>query len=242
MDPQSNSSFIPKQSRKVSVPKNRRTVSFPFFTVFAHALFVGVMLAAAVVFVYNQYTVKQLQQSVATLDQAVTNFNVTDLKSVVNFDKRIRAAEKILNYHISINKALSVVESSLVSAIDVESISFDRVDSEILQIIISAKANELDFLIFQRDLFRGQNNPSIIDSEILNVNYMPVNQESGLDTSKQVMFDIEIKFNAEMLKTDFSHFADETNNLNESSMAIDSSVTDNDSSPEDDRIDNDLEE
>lgn len=244
MDPQSNSSFIPRQSKKVSTTKNRRSISFPLLTVLAHALFVGAMLAATVVFIYNQFTAKQLQQSVLMLEQAVSSFQVTDLQSVFDFDERIKNAKLLLDHHASINKALSVIEELTVSPLVVQKVVFERVDQTTLRATLSASASEFDFVIFQRDIIEVQSHNSILNSRVFNVNYRPLDI-NDVFSSKQVNFDIEIDFNTPLLQPDFVNFVGNNINTSPDLPFFDNETDINDEDDifnQDDFISNDLEE
>ncbi len=197
MDPQANSSFIPKQTKKMNAPKKRPASSFPLFAVISYALFIGAMLAATMVFVYNQFTVKQLQQSVSTLDQSITNFRLSDLQSVVDFDNRIKTAKDLLDHHMSLVGALSAIEQMAVQTITIESVEFERVDKQTLRSTVSARTNEIDFLIFQRDVLRAQHSGLITNSLVSNIAYF---SNSEISNQKEFTFDLIIDFSVENIK------------------------------------------
>jgi len=197
MDPQVQSSFIPKQTKKVVKTKKRPGLSFPLFAVLAYALFVGSILSSAIVFVYNQYTDKKLQQSITALDQAMTSFRVTDFQNVVDFDNRLRHAKDLLDSHVSITQALSILEGITVQTVQVDKVELQRLDNQQLAANITAKTDDIGFLIFQRDVLRAQESGVIANSQISDIVYVPSTNTTGL---KQFTFNINVIFSGGSIK------------------------------------------
>jgi hypothetical protein len=191
MDPQANSSFIPKQNKKNTVTKKRVGTTFPLFAVVAYALFIGSILAAAAIFVFNQFTIKQLTQSVGQLDQAITNFRYNDLQNVLDFNNRINVSKELLNNQISIVGALEYLERLLIQTVAVDSVSFEKVNDTTIKGIIELTASEIDFLIFQRDVVRAQDTGVILSHSIANIAYKPA---EDIFSQKQISFELELLF------------------------------------------------
>jgi len=194
MNPTPQSSFIPKQSKNSrQVNRRVRRVAFPVLSVLGYAFFIGALLSAGAVFVFEKYTEKQLQQTVAGLEGAIQNFSEADLRTVVGFSNRITTANSILNNHASITKVLDAVEQLALQTVTILSLELSREAENQIVLSFKIEAEEFDALLFQRDVLSVQGSDLIEKAQFSDVDYNPAQtgQEGGTEP-KTVSFGMEL--------------------------------------------------
>lgn len=193
------SSFIPKQSKNIHrVARQARKVSFPILSVLGYAFFIGSLLSAGTVFVYEKYTQKKLQQTVFGLESAIQSFNEDDMRSVVGFSQRVEAAQSILDNHISVTKILESLEEIMVGTVTITSLDFVRQNKDLVTVQLEVEAEEFDAVIFQRDVLTAQNSGLIESVQFLNVNYIaPQINQDGVSEAKTISFEMDLTLSTE---------------------------------------------
>jgi len=110
-------------------------------------------VASAAVFAYKSYTERQLSASIESLNQAINDFSVSNLQMIVEFDSRLKGAVSLLDSHVSLATALTILEQGTVKSVAFADLNFTRVDPDTLEVTAALTAENFDSAIFQRELY-----------------------------------------------------------------------------------------
>lgn len=203
MDPNNQSSFIPKQPTRQVAPRRRsKRVAFPLFSMLGYALFIGAIIAAVGMFIYNEYTDQQLTLAVTELTRKIDEFSTTDLTTVMQFNQRVVEAKTILKNHISVNEMLGTVEAFAVQSLTFTNISLERESADTMTVTIEGTGTEFDFLIFQRDLLSSQTVAAVRGVNVDQLTYLPETITDTEVTPKQVQFTLLVTLAADQFLTE----------------------------------------
>jgi cell division protein FtsL len=202
MDPKNQSSFIPKQpTRPIAPRRQQKRVAFPLFSMLGYAMFVGAIIAAIGMFIYNQYTEQQFAQAVTELDSKIQAFRIDDFNAVMQFNQRVVEAKTLLNQHASVDQILTTVETLAVQSLTFTEVSLLRENADTVVVSIEGTGTEFDFLIFQRDLLSGQTAAAVRSVNVEEATYQPEATESDEVVPKQIQFRLEVAFDARQFLT-----------------------------------------
>lgn len=146
-----SSSFIPKRGTKKHTRKIRN-LNIYILTVISYVLFFAALAASAAVFFYSRSITGQLNNEIATMSAAVSNFKEADMQRVDIFDVRLRQANQRLNNSASVTQILTEVESAVIDTVRLTKFSLERNFDEGYIVQAEAETDIYDSAIFQRDI------------------------------------------------------------------------------------------
>ncbi len=183
--PSNNSSFIPKRGtskRKRKVRKGNIYV----LTIVASVILFATLLASAGVYLYQQYVTNQLQNEIAQMNAAVSDFKEADMQRVQEFDVRLRQANQRLENAASVSAILDSLEASVIDTVRLSGLSISRNIDENFIVEADIETDTFDSTIFQRGIFiRGE----VIDIvEVTDVNLTEVTAADSSTVLQQSVF------------------------------------------------------
>lgn len=158
MDPQFKTSFIPKKPIGGPTPGSAvdRLAGFNFLTLLAVVIFLAAGLFAAGLFLYKITLQKQIESQLVTLQKVSDSFEENFIAQATRLNKRIVAAEKILDKHISPSQIFAELERTTLQTIALTSFTFsDNIDGKIL-IRAAGEGDSFRSIVLQSDEF-GKN-------------------------------------------------------------------------------------
>ncbi len=135
MDPQFKTSFIPKKSMGGPMPGSAvsRLAGFNFLTLLATVIFLASALFAAGLYIYNATLEKQIEGQVVALQKSSEAFEPNFIAQATRLNKRIVAATRILERHISPSAIFHELELTTLQTIALNSFTFsDNVEGKIV--------------------------------------------------------------------------------------------------------------
>jgi len=167
----SNTSFIPKRN---PTKRDKTTVRKQVYvgTLLVRIFFFATIIAAIVLYIYQSKLQSDLDRSISELDASIADFNETDMKKVIDMDKKLRQANSRLQNSSSIVAILKAVEESTVQATQINSLSVERVDDNVFALSLDLQARAFDAVMFQRLVFAEKqeklNNSEVDDLKVQN--------------------------------------------------------------------------
>jgi hypothetical protein len=158
MDPQFKTSFIPKKSMGGPMPGSAvsRLAGFNFMTLLATVIFLASALFAAGLYIYNATLESQIESQVVTLRKASEAFEPNFIAQATRLNKRIVAASRILERHISPSAIFRELELTTLQTIALNSFTFsDNVEGKIV-VRGSGEGDSFRSIVLQSDEF-GKN-------------------------------------------------------------------------------------
>lgn len=151
MDYSPKTSFIPKQGPATPQRRQNRTVNILAF--FAIVVFLATLLLSVGVFFYQQYSEKKLVEKKDSLTEIKKTFKEEDIESIRRFERRISAAQELLNNHISLARLFDAVESRTQTNTQLSSFSYERNPSGSAQVALSGSAETFNTIALQEREF-----------------------------------------------------------------------------------------
>jgi len=148
------SSFIPKQTNASLGKKKKRRWHFSIFRIVSYVLFFSVLLLAAGMFFYKDYTLKELAEERATLNEERLRFNTEDITRVRSFDLKLKAVEYLLDNHRSPSRVFDELEFNTVEPVMYTEFTYTRT-ADGANVTISGATPELRTLAAQALTFSG---------------------------------------------------------------------------------------
>ncbi len=170
-----SSSFIPKRSTGPRV-RQRRTHTFFLISIVSYACLVAAPTSAAAVYVYSLYTDKQFNEAVTNLDQAISDFREADMATVLEFDSRLKAANALIDNHVSLVRALEVFEQSTLQSVGFSDLKFLRTSPNTIEASASLTTINLDAALFQRTEY-SKESVSFDNALLDSVTFIPPSEE-----------------------------------------------------------------
>lgn len=189
--PPQQSSFIPKRNSGASKRQPRQNTFF-VLGIISYACLIAAPTGSAAVYVYKLYTQKHFDAAVTTLDTEIKKFSEADMHTVIEYDQRLKTIKTILDSHISVNRALAVLEANTAQTVAFDSLTMERTGKEHLQIEADIVTDSFDAAMFQRKTYLGLD--ALASSSITDIAFTP-SDEDGL--GRKVNFKGDFIFDAE---------------------------------------------
>jgi hypothetical protein len=168
MEPQFNTSFIPKKSLQEDVSGmtpgkyvNRRTVHGPGFFLMLF-VFIVTIIAAGAVFGYTKVIEGRIQKSLTALDRDRASYKPETINALKRVDERMKGAAKLTASHQAVSAFLSALE-----AVTLKSVRYSKLElsgtgdtftqSGRAQVIVAGDAKDLRSVALQADEFTNNN-------------------------------------------------------------------------------------
>ncbi|MCU0678631.1 MAG: hypothetical protein MUF19_03560 [Candidatus Pacebacteria bacterium] len=167
----SSSSFIPKRTAGTKI-RQKRTRNFFLLSIISYACLIAAPTASAAVYVYQIYTDRQFEQLVTSLDEAIGSFSEAEMARVLEFATRLESAEKLVNNHVSVVRALESLEQTTATEVGFRSLTLLRNPDGSLRIAADILASDFDAALFQRGAYKNQNVP-IANATLDDIAFVP---------------------------------------------------------------------
>jgi urease beta subunit len=131
---------------------------------------------SAAVYVYQLYTTKQFESVVTELNQEISKFNTADMNRVLEYDKRLSITKTILDNHVSLGRALAILEANTAESVAFMNLIMKRTAREVVTVESMLLPDSLDAAMFQRDTYQGLK--SLASSSITDIKFTPGNASS----------------------------------------------------------------
>lgn len=151
----SSSSFIPKRTTGTKI-RQKRTRNFFLLSIVSYACLIAAPTASAAVYVYQMYTERQFDQVVGSLDEAIRGFSEAEMARVLEFDRRLKMAEHLVDTHVSVVKAFTALEQTTVQDAGFRSLTIKRLDEGTLTVEGELLANNFDTALYQRGAYNAE--------------------------------------------------------------------------------------
>jgi hypothetical protein len=186
-DSLNSSSFIPKRAATART-RQSRTHNFFILSIISYACLVAAPTASAAVYVYKIYTEKQFEQSVNSLDESINSFKESDLSKVIEFDKRIKAAKKLVDSHVSVLKTITALEAITTENVGFNNLSITRQGSGDIRAEASVVTTDFDTAIFQRSIY-SKENKSLSKALLSGITFVPAGDSNTEKIDMKAVFD-----------------------------------------------------
>ncbi len=196
----SNTSFIPKRN---PVKNARGSSPRPVFigTLLIRAFFFAVLIAALVVFIYENRLNSQLDKEITTLNNLIATFSEVDMKKVQDANERLKLASDRLQYTASIRTIFEAVEDATVQTVQIDKLDINRLTNTEFEVVAKMRSGTFDSIIFQRGVMERSDKliVSSIDDLVLN------NPETDQGGSPNDIEYIDFRANLSVLTENIPH-------------------------------------
>lgn len=202
-------SFIPARPTKGKV-KAGSIRKIYLLSYLSYILFFCTIMAAGGIFIYKVSLSNQLEQQQDLLAQERQSFNQSDLVRIQDLDFRIDTAMERLNQHVSVVSILTALEQSTVESVYFLDFNYSRLAGGLPEVVLSAKANGFDALLFQKDIF--DSNPILQGASLSSVSMqIETSDEDPVVVQEVVSFTLAAAFDPALIlyKTKNSVFSEE---------------------------------
>ncbi len=187
-DLQPTSSFIPKRTANTPA-RRRRGSNFFVLSVVAYACLIAAPTASAAVYVYKIYTERQFALAVEQLDESMNEFSQANLTRVLEYDKRLKIAEDLVDSHISINKIFAILEKETADTVAFASFSLKRTSPNAVTVAADIATDGFDSAIFQRGQYMQSDN--FADVALTNIEFTPATLEDQASIAMKAHFALD---------------------------------------------------
>jgi len=130
-----------------------RLAGFNFLTLIATVVFLAAGLFAAGLFLYKLTIDKQIQDQLVTLDKVSESFEKNFIAQATRLNKRIVAAERLLERHISPSAIFSELEQTTLQTVALSSFTFsDNIEGKII-VRGAGEGDSFKSIVLQSDQF-----------------------------------------------------------------------------------------
>lgn len=149
------SSFIPKQASGAKVNVKRRKNRVNLFSLLATVILVGTVVLASGTFFYKDYITSRLEQQKNALAAERDRFNESDIASVRELDRRIKAAEYRLDRHLAASRIFDALELNTKRSVQFQSFALERRPSGDLTLLMNGVTREFKTVALQAEQLAG---------------------------------------------------------------------------------------
>jgi hypothetical protein len=170
-----SSSFIPKRTTGTKI-RQKRTRNFFLLSIVSYACLIAAPTASAAVYVYQMYTERQFDQTVTRLDEAISGFSEAEMARVLEFDRRLKMAEHLVDTHVSVVKAFTALEQTTVRNAGFRSLAIKRLDEGTLSVEGELLATNFDTALFQRGAYNADS-VTMERADLNDISFSPATEE-----------------------------------------------------------------
>ena len=188
MEQAPRTSFIPKQAPGLAPRRERRT--FNVLSFLAMVVFLASLVLAVFVFFYGKYVDEQLYARKTELAEVKQSFSESDIASVRALERKLNAAQRLLDGHIALSSVFDALEAQTQSSAQLSSFDYALLSSGNAEVKLQGKAPTFNTVALQEQRFadeRAFEQGSVIFSD-LNIE----NTETGAST---VTFGVSARLN-----------------------------------------------
>ena len=153
MDPQVQTSFIPKKSFDTgAVPGGS---AFGLFFLVALLIFIASLVAAGGSFLYTQYLQSSLAAKAQQLQLAENAFDPSAIADLVRLDSRINQAQTLLNKHTAASAVFAFLSQQTLQNVSWNSFTYTLADDGTAAMVLTGTADSFATVALQSDQFGG---------------------------------------------------------------------------------------
>lgn len=147
------SSFIPKEGSGMTPGRARRTRTFHIFGFIATVSLVGSLLSAGFVYYLKSSAQSNLDAAKQSLNEQKSLFNPQSIAEVREFDRRLQAAELLVQNHISPLKIFTALEKYTMQRVQFIGFALEHTPSLEVIVELEGKTPEFKTLALQESEF-----------------------------------------------------------------------------------------
>lgn len=197
MDQQkATSSFIPKKPITHTDRPRRKRRGGVGFALLGWLIFIATVSIGGAVFYYHSDVSDRVDGLVQTLEERRAAFAIEELDELVHFDKKLKAAKKVVGNHTTFSNFLTYLEEKTVRSVGFSSFSVEGEPGQSYTISLSAIARDYASFALQSEIFRENNSLS-------SFTYSDI---ALTEEEKDAQFTIEMMINPLMLKYQGDNF------------------------------------
>jgi hypothetical protein len=184
------SSFIPRRNSGM-IKRQPRQNTFFVLGIISYACLVAAPTASAAVYAYQMYATKQFEASVNALNTEINKFNEADMSRVLEYNQRLALIKQIVNNHISLNRALEVLEANTAESVTFNSLIMNRTGANTLLVKSELLTDSIDAALFQRKTYTDVK--ALASSSLENIKFTAGKKDGS---GRTVAFSGKFNFNA----------------------------------------------
>jgi len=146
-------SFIPKASLKTEKRRSPARSSIGIINVIASIILLAAIIAAAGMFLFEQFTVQNIERKRASLERARAAFEPATIKELAKLDARLASAETLLDAHIAPSLLFDEIETNTLSSVRFKDFALAESGPGRLMVTMSGEAQSFNALALQSDIF-----------------------------------------------------------------------------------------
>ncbi|MFN4181233.1 MAG: hypothetical protein ACK4FA_00850 [Candidatus Paceibacteria bacterium] len=186
MEQNFQTSFIPK---KPVVPERTET-SRPIglLMVFSILILLSVLVAYGGLYFYKTSLTQSITSKQKALDLAKNRFEPGRLAELKTLDRRIRAANLVLDSHVAVSPIFEILQNTTMKTIRYTSFAYELRENGVVFVKLTGEANGYRSIALQSDIL--SNNTNLLD---------PVFSNLALDARGNVLFDLSFGVNKSLV-------------------------------------------
>jgi hypothetical protein len=153
MDQKFHTSFIPKKALAPTSAKKQRRGTVNIFFLGAFIIFLGTLLLAVGVFLYQEFLTSSIERKQQSLEKARAEFEPAFIQEISRFDSRINSAKTILERHLALSALFKLLEAKTLKSIQFEGFSYLIEGDGRINIFMKGKARSFSSIALQSDIF-----------------------------------------------------------------------------------------
>lgn len=177
-------SFIPKASLQVERRKTSSQSSIGIVNVVASVILIAAIIAAVGMFLFEQFTVQNIERKRQSLDRARAAFEPATIKELSRLNTRLAAGQTLLSAHIAPSLLFNEIESKTLSSVRFRDFTLGESGPGRLMVTMSGEALSFNALALQSDVYGN----STYFSE-------PIFSNFNIDTNGNVVFEFSAVVN-----------------------------------------------
>lgn len=151
------SSFIPKNSARVSTMRTRGTHRIYILSYISYIVFFGTLFSVVGVFIYSSSVNKSLESLKTQLTEQRNKFSATDIESIKLLNKRIHGAEQLVNESAAPSAIFEDLEKIVSDSVYFSGASYKYMPNRQFEIALTGRAVEFNEVLWQQELLKGGN-------------------------------------------------------------------------------------
>jgi hypothetical protein len=188
----SNATFIPKEFPGSMPGRTRRRRTFHIFGFIASTMLIGSLALAGGVYFLTTSAQKNLESAQKTLNEQKSLFKNESIAEVRNFDRRLQAADLLIQNHISPLKLFAALEKATMERVQFTSLSIEHDPTFEVLVQLDGTTPEFKTLALQEVQFS-------LDSVLQNIVFSQVStndgaQANGKSSGSSVAFSLKGTF------------------------------------------------
>jgi hypothetical protein len=157
MDQKFRTSFIPKRSLSSASVKNpRRRGTVNLFFLGSLIIFLGAVLLAGGIFLYQEFLIKSIENKRVSLEKAREEFEPASILQISRLDTRLKSAEEILKKHLTLSALFNLLEKTTLKSVQFKEFNFEIGDDGRIAVFMKGEARSFSSIALQSDIF-GKN-------------------------------------------------------------------------------------